>query len=153
MKRLLGVLVLSLAVSHSALAVTTIPWTKEGCESVKGTWVTAHSPTDAGCDEAHCNGLNFCRSQNNQMNWWSAMIWCKSIGHKLVDLETACPGGLVQDRTCANLCKKISGWSWTNQEAEVPGSTRALFNDACAIANRYVSNNGPLALKVAICEE
>jgi len=152
MKASFGVLFLSLVLSHTVIAGTNIPWTKEGCESVKGTWVTAHSPTDDGCDAAHCNGLHFCRS-NVSMNWWSAMIWCKSIGHKLVDLETACPGGLVQDRTCANLCHKISGWSWTNQEAEVPGSTRALFNDACAIANRNITGNGPLGLKVAICEE
>ena len=33
-----------------ALAETTIPWTKEGCESVKGKWITAHSPDDDGCD-------------------------------------------------------------------------------------------------------
>ena len=93
---------LSLILSHSAMAVTNIPWTKEGCESVKGKWVTAHSATDSGCDAAPCNGRNFCRSSMT-MNWWSALIWCKSIGRELTDIETACPNGLNSGRTCANL--------------------------------------------------
>jgi len=101
---------LSLILSHSAMAVTNIPWTKEGCNSVNGTWVTAHSPTDSGCDAAHCNGRNFCRS-NVSMNWWSALIWCKSIGRELADIETACPNGLASGRTCANL-KDRMGDQW-----------------------------------------
>ena len=35
---------LAISLATRAFAETTIPWTKEGCESVKGTWVTAHSP-------------------------------------------------------------------------------------------------------------
>ena len=53
MNKILGVFFLSLVISTSAQAVTTIPWTKEGCESVKGEWITAHSPDDDGCDAAH----------------------------------------------------------------------------------------------------
>ena len=93
---------LAISLATQAFAETTIPWTKEGCESVKGIWVTAHSATDDGCDAAHCNGLNFCRRKVN-MNWFSALIWCKSIGHKLTDIETACPNGLASSETCANL--------------------------------------------------
>ena len=96
------------------MADINIPWTKEGCESVKGTWVTAHSATDEGCDAAHCNGMNFCRSQNNQLNWWSALIWCKSIGRELADMESMCPNGLSSGNTCANLKGRIGGrdnWS------------------------------------------
>ena len=84
---------LAISLATQAFADTTIPWTKEGCESVKGTWITAHSATDDGCDAAHCNGLNFCRSPQT-MNLWSAAIWCKSIGRELADVETACPKGM-----------------------------------------------------------
>jgi len=119
MKRFLGVLFLSVILAKSAFAVTTIPWTKEGCESVKGEWITAHSPTDEGCDAAHCNGLNFCRSVNVAMNWWSAVIWCRSLGRELVDLETACPKGLASSGTCANLKGRVSAggqnwYTWTS---------------------------------------
>ena len=95
-----------------ALAETTIPWTKTGCESVKGTWITAHSPDEDGCDTNHCNELNFCQSTST-MNWWSAIIWCQSIGHKLADIETMCPNGLPSG-TCANLKNtSAAGWSST----------------------------------------
>ena len=63
-------LAMTLILAHSALAETTIPWTKEGCESVKGTWIAAHLPDDDGCDTAHCNGMNFCTSNHGNMNWW-----------------------------------------------------------------------------------
>ncbi|MBP5344389.1 MAG: hypothetical protein J6Y85_04910, partial [Alphaproteobacteria bacterium] len=66
-----------------------------------GTWITAHSATDEGCDAAHCNGLNFCRSAQ-KMNFFSALIWCKSIGHKLVDIDTACPNS-ISSQKCQNL--------------------------------------------------
>ena len=84
-----------------AFAETTIPWTKEGCESVKGTWITAHSASDSVCEANRCNGLNFCRS-NVGMNFWSAAVWCKSIGRELADVETACPQGITQGG-CPNL--------------------------------------------------
>ena len=109
---------LAISLATRAFAETTIPWTKEGCESVKGTWITAHSPTDDGCDAAHCNGRNFCRS-NVKMNWWSALIWCKSIGRELTDIETACPNGLASSRTCANLYNR-QGDCWL---ATISGSS------------------------------
>ena len=101
-----AVLSATLLMSISVSAETTIPWTKAGCESVKGTWITAHFSTDSGCDANHCNGKNFCRS-NVQMNWFSALIWCHSIGRELTDLETACPNGLASGNTCANLKDKV----------------------------------------------
>ncbi|MBP5344197.1 MAG: hypothetical protein J6Y85_03905 [Alphaproteobacteria bacterium] len=106
MKKNIILLALSLTFATAAHAETTIPWTKEGCESVQGTWITAHSSTDSGCDAAHCNGKNFCRS-NVKMNWFSALIWCHSIGRELTDLETACPNGLASGNTCANLKDKV----------------------------------------------
>ena len=121
MKKFLGALFLSLAVSHSALAGTNIPWTKEGCESVKGTWITAKSATDAGCDAAHCNGLSFCRSPQG-MNWWSAVIWCQSIGHQLADIEVACPNGRSSGNTCANLSGILSGLVWFSTPVSNSGS-------------------------------
>ena len=116
MNKILGILFLSLVISTSAQAVTTIPWTKEGCESVKGAWITAHSASDDGCDATHCTGQNFCKS-NAKMNWFSAMIWCKSIGRELADIETACPLGLSSGTTCANLkgyCGANSDACWTS---------------------------------------
>ena len=105
---------LVLMVAGQVYAETTIPWTKEGCESVKGTWITAHSATDEGCDAAHCNGKNFCRSAQ-QMNWWSALIWCKALGRELTDLETACPNGLSSGNVCPNLdgFRKVLMWTST----------------------------------------
>ena len=105
------------AVATQALADTTIPWTKEGCESVKGTWITAHPPDDDGCDAAHCNGRNFCMGPQN-VHWWGALLWCKSIGRELTDLETACPNGLASSYTCANLTGKIRD-CWTTTPAPI----------------------------------
>ena len=116
MKRFLGALFLSVILAKTAFAVTTIPWTKEGCESVKGTWITAHSAGDSGCDAAHCTGQNFCKS-NVAMNWFSAVIWCQSIGRQLADIETACPKGLSSGTTCANLkgyCGTGGDACWTS---------------------------------------
>ena len=113
---ILGAL-LAINLTTQAFAETTIPWTKEGCESVKGTWITAHSPDESGCDAAHCNGLNFCKSPQG-MNWFSALIWCKSIGRKLAEVETACPNGLASGGACANL--KDMYWCWLNMPA--PGN-------------------------------
>ena len=112
MKKNIILLALSLTFATAAHAETTIPWTKEGCESVQGTWITAHSSTDSGCDAAHCNGKNFCRS-NVKMNWFSALIWCHSIGRELTDLETACPNGLASGNTCANLKDKVPNNQFT----------------------------------------
>ena len=114
MKKQVAILFLSLILAHSAIADTNIPWTKEGCESVKGTWITAHSPTDSGCDAAHCNGMNFCVSNVIMRSWFSALIWCKSIGREMADIETACPNGLSASRTCANLNGKYSKCAWTS---------------------------------------
>ena len=143
---------LAISLATQAFAETTIPWTKEGCESVKGTWITAHSATDAGCDSAHCNGLNFCQS-NVSMNWWSAFVWCKSIGHELVDLETACPKGMASGGSCANLANKVAFWTWNSAPGEISTSTRALLNNGSAIAGPYITGNGPLSIKQALCKE
>jgi len=105
MKKFLGALVLSLAVSTAALADMNIPWTKEGCESVKGAWLTAHSASDSGCDAAHCNAKNFCGSAV-KVNWFSALIWCKSIGHKLASFDSMCPGNLV---ISGSICQNLKG--------------------------------------------
>ena len=111
-----GALMLTCLVTR-AFAETTIPWTKAGCESVKGTWITAHSATDDGCDAAHCNGLNFCtlNVNNNGLNWWSALIWCKSIGRELASIEDACPNGLAGSGICANLPKGTTFWTTTSK--------------------------------------
>ena len=104
MKKYIVILFFNLILAHSAFAETTIPWTKEGCESVKGTWITAHSPTDDGCDAAHCNGKNFCRSAQ-PMNWFNALIWCKSIGRTAASYEHVCPGVPIgsNESPCSNL--------------------------------------------------
>ena len=137
-----GALMLTCLVTR-AFAETIIPWTKEGCESVKGTWITAHSPTDDGCDTNHCNGLNFCKS-NVDMNWWSALIWCKSIGRELTDLETACPNGLSSGNTCANLTS-ISGWFWT--------STPRSGNNSCNITSPAKPEDRPRTMLIpAFCK-
>ena len=140
-----GALMLT-CLATQALDETTIPWTKEGCESVKGTWIIAHSPTDSGCDANHCNGLSFCRS-NATMNWWSGVIWCKSIGHELTDIETACPNGLSSGRTCANLNGKTSTGNWTVTSAS---STQPYLADGkvTVYGTRADTNN-----RYAFCKE
>jgi len=139
MKKFLSVLCLSITVSHMALADTTIPWTKAGCESVKGQWITAHSSTDSGCDAAHCNGLSFCKSPQ-VMTWFSALTWCKSIGHKLVDFNHLCPGiptGLNGTTgACANVQGISSGWGWT----ATPRDDRKSF--AITLHNGSIDYNG-----------
>ena len=127
---------LAISLATQALAETTIPWTKEGCESVKGTWITAHSPTDDGCDAAHCNGLNFCRGPVN-MNWWSALIWCKSIGRELADLETACPNGLSSGNVCPNLDGFRTVTMWTSAPGGSDRSYMIHTNATKPISNSY----------------
>ena len=105
MKKNLILLILSLFFIPKALAETTIPWTKEGCESVKGAWLTAHSATDPDCDSAHCNGINFCGSPV-KVSWFSALTWCKSIGHKLASFDSMCPGNLVIN---GSICQNLKG--------------------------------------------
>ena len=129
---ILGAL-LAISLTTRAFADTTIPWTKEGCESVKGTWITAHSPDDDGCDANHCNGLNFCRSPQ-EMHWFSALVWCKSIGRELADVETVCPNGVASSMTCANLAGLIpptghNWYSWT----KTPSSNTHVY--------KHVANN------------
>ncbi|MBP5344124.1 MAG: hypothetical protein J6Y85_03540 [Alphaproteobacteria bacterium] len=128
MKKNIFLLVLGLTVATAAHAETTIEWTQAGCQSVGGTWITAHSPTDSGCDANHCNGMNFCRSPNS-MNLFSALVWCKSIGHQLTDFETACPNAMSSGNTCANL----KGWNppnvsgdWTTMPSPT-NSNRMVF--------------------------
>jgi len=116
MKKFLGALFLSVTLAKSAFAVTTIPWTKAGCESVNGTWVTAYNQSDTGCDANHCNGMNFCRS-NVRLNWWSALIWCKSIGRQLADLETACPHAISSGTICKNLYGRVGVDFWMSTPA------------------------------------
>ena len=115
---------LAISLTTQALAETTIPWTKAGCESVKGTWVTAHKSTDSGCDAAHCNGKNFCRSPQ-MMNFWSAVIWCKSIGRTLAGVEDACPNGLSSGNTCANLASVNGVRPWTSDPS--PTDAQAMM--------------------------
>ena len=117
---------MALILTHGAFAETTVPWTKEGCESVKGTWITAHSATDSGCDAAHCNGKSFCRGPLTT-TWFSALIWCQSIGHKLVSFSNLCPGIPTEFNTAKNACANVSGISnvrgWTSMPS---GTNKAL---------------------------
>ena len=157
MKRFLGILFVSLILSHSAMAVTTIPWTKEGCESVKGTWISAKSATDAGCDAAHCNGLNFCRS-NVGLHWFSALVWCQSIGHQLVRFDHLCPGIPTNlnstNGACANISGKSSGLAWTSMPW---GNNKAIAVNLSSgtIHSSSAGNGGERhnSYDLAICEE
>ena len=152
MKKYIGALFLSMALSHAVLADTTIPWTKAGCESVKGKWITAHSATDSGCDAAHCNGKNFCRSTTT-MNWWSALIWCKSIGHKLVSFDTLCPGIPSGPNKTQGSCANVTNidadvWTWTS----MPWNNDTILNVGLrsgAIDNTVRTSTGGQAA----CEE
>lgn len=144
-------LALTLILTNTTLAETTIPWTKEGCESVKGVWITAHSPTDPGCDEAHCNGLNFCESPQ-LMSWFNALIWCQSIGHKLVSFEHLCPGiptANNENGPCTNIKSRGVFWGWTNLPS---GSKNAFTVD---LVNGHIHNDGARssASTRAVCEQ
>ena len=142
-------LAMTLILAHSALAEITIPWTKEGCESVKGTWITAHSPTDEGCDAAHCNGKTFCRS-NVAMTWFNALIWCQSIGHKLVSFEHLCPGITITG-PCTNI-KNLGGdrYAWTNMIYSTNQAVYVYFPKGTAgFGGRSTDYNATYA----VCEE
>ena len=56
------------------------------------------------------------------MNWFSALIWCKSIGRELADVETACPNGLASGVTCANLKENLTQ-NWTS----TPCKTKSAY--------------------------
>ncbi|MBP5343954.1 MAG: hypothetical protein J6Y85_02645 [Alphaproteobacteria bacterium] len=151
MKKNIFVLALSLTFATAAHAETTIEWTKAGCESVGGTWITAHSPTDSGCDAAHCNGLNFCQSPQ-KMNWFSALIWCKSIGHKLVSFEHLCPGiptAANDNGPCTNIKSRGVSWGWTN----LPSGSQNAFT--VELVNGHSHNNAARssASTWAVCEQ
>ncbi|MBP5344059.1 MAG: hypothetical protein J6Y85_03195 [Alphaproteobacteria bacterium] len=127
MKKNIFVLALSLTFATAAHAETTIEWTQAGCQSVGGTWITAHSASDEGCDAAHCNGLNFCKS-TAYMNWFSALIWCKSIGRNLADANHVCPGVPLAENSNARACLNVTGtsqnWGWTT----LPGADNKAFH-------------------------
>jgi len=67
-------------------------------------------------DGSNCNGQTFCVSNQN-INWWSAVLWCQSNGGTLADLETLCPGiRSTGDNPSADACPNFTskGWLWTN---------------------------------------
>ena len=145
---------LAISLTTQALAETTIPWTKEGCESVKGTWITAHSATDEGCDTAHCNGRNFCAyggTKTMNMNWWSALIWCQSIGRELTDIETACPNGIASSSSCANL-KGETRLYWTSTPSPTNAGRSVIVQDGNILDNAYAVRTNAQAIKHALCK-
>ena len=146
--------VMAISLATQAFAETTIPWTKEGCESVKGTWITAHSPDDDGCDAAHCNGRNFCRS-TMAMNWWSAAIWCKSIGHKLVSFTNLCPGITPNSGApCANIRNVNSRvWFWTDMVWNTKQSLGVDSSGSVNADSRSGNGWGYQWLNTAMCEQ
>jgi len=148
----------AVSLATQAVADTTIPWTKEGCESVKGIWVTAHSATESGCDAAHCNGKNFCRSAI-EMTWFSALIWCQSIGHKLASFNSLCPGLPTGPNNTSGACANVKGidsnyWQWTNFPWETDSALVVNFGSGGITShkrNRY-NTNSPWHNRAA-CEE
>ena len=107
--------VMAISLAGQAFAETTIPWTKEGCESVKGKWITAK------------NGTNFCKS-SQYMTWFNALIWCKSIGRNLVDFYHLCPGVPAENNTHYGTCTNVyqlgyNQLAWTN----MPYGTDKVF--------------------------
>lgn len=102
-------IIISLLMTTNALAYR---------ECVGGTETTTYVYGTAGAPEA-CTpstcpspAKTFCVS-NNDMNWWSAVNWCRANGGELVSIEELCPGVALQ--WGAN-CWTLSGnWSlWTN---------------------------------------
>ena len=156
MKKYIEILGLGLILSCSAMADTTIPWTKEGCESVKGTWITAHSATDSGCDAAHCNGKSFCIS-GIRMNWWSGLIWCQSIGHQLTSFANLCPNTPVDG---SMVCANIKGLYTTDSKryglTTMPlasGNTPFVQFTSGTVANKNRNYASNAYSPYAICEE
>jgi len=152
MKKLLGIMALSLLLAEPVSAEMTIPWTKAGCESVNGNWITARSPTDEGCDANHCNGEHFCMSKQT-MNWWSALIWCQWIGRELSDIETACPHSLSARRACVNLEGRmnVSGnnFSWLSTQLS---NTGAYYLDASGNISTYHNGKTTDGWHHALCK-
>ena len=140
------------ALATRALAETTIPWTKAGCESVKGTWITAHSPTDDGCDAAHCNGRNFCMSPTGRINWFSALIWCKSIGRELTSFDHACPGIPTGDGPCANLNLNRCQNGWTSMPSGSSKVFIARLKGNIHAVSRMGDGDGYACVNYALCE-
>ena len=146
MKKYIGLLILSM-LSMYAYAGTTITWNQAGCESVGGVWVKANSATDTdkGCDSAHCNAKEFCRSPK-KMNWWSAFAWCESIGAKLVDLESACPNAITNNFFCANL-NGMSDKVFTNTPYNYAGSGQIY----CVYSNGSMTHGANGQTKDSFC--
>ena len=119
MKKNIFLLALGLTFATAAHAETTIEWTEAGCQSVGGTWITAHNATDEGCDAAHCNSLNFCRS-DQKMNFFSALIWCKSIGRNLVSFANLCPGIPSGWNSATGACANAKGIDSTTVWTTLP---------------------------------
>ncbi|MBP5344500.1 MAG: hypothetical protein J6Y85_05465 [Alphaproteobacteria bacterium] len=151
MKKYIGIIWINLILSSTVMADITIPWTKTGCESVKGKWITAHATTDTGCDANHCNGKNFC-SSGVPMNWWSSLIFCQSIGHKMVSWDNLCPGTIYKvGANCANI-KGVdgNGAAWT----DIPVTNSTV---QCALLKtgeiRECNRTNPSGGGYALCEE
>ena len=119
MKKNIFLLALGLTFATMAHAETIIEWTKAGCQSVGGTWITAHNASDEGCDAAHCNSLNFCQSPQ-KMNFFSALIWCKSIGRNMVSFANLCPGIPSGWNSATGACANAKGIDSTTVWTTLP---------------------------------
>ena len=80
-----------------------------------GTEVIANTTaTDSRCGNSTtpCNGRTFCLS-DRAMPWWSAVLWCRKNGGRLVSIDSACPNWEA-GRQCINLCN-VSGTVWIDK--------------------------------------
>ena len=110
-----------------------------------GVEVTAHTTaTNSKCQKSgvnYCNGKTFCVS-NRMMNWWSAILWCRSNGRELVALEEACPNWSTENNTCPNLAGKLPDYGWTSK---ISGN-KAVSVEASAFSWPRDTSVRPLAL-------
>ena len=91
----------------------------------------------------NCNGMEFCKGL--QMNWWSAHVWCESIGGHLANFTHVCPNVQIKPNTATGSCPNMTGvadkYCWTSfgwdasTALEVNLSSGAITNTTRSSAN------------------
>ena len=113
--RLITTLCLTLMISTITLADDTI----KTCANGAGIVITGN------------NGTDYCMSNNN-MNWWTALAWCQTIGKTAIRYpeDCSCVGENCLKVQCPNFANMKKAWRiWTATPCDKDGSGQACAYD------------------------
>ncbi len=81
------------------------------------------NPTYGEAYEGTINKRQYCKSVMGYKNYWSAEMWCKSIGGELIDVANDCES----TSSCDNLDFSMVKWVWTSTVAEMGSRSNIVY--------------------------